>query len=139
MKMKTNLNEFYDDIILSDFYEEMWNMFNDYCSRLEFAHYICDTNYRYIKDANHFKELCIRSLNETNTFKKYNLSCMYKLNDHTRIICVTDVGFKLNKIDKERIILKVSYDNSWIIAMNIINFTDMFEKGYFKIKGVNLK
>ena len=64
---------------------------------------------------------------------------MYKLNDHTRIICVTDVGFKLNKIDKERIILKVSYDNSWIIAMNIINFTDMFEKGYFKIKGVNLK
>ena len=36
MKMKTNINEFYDDIILSDFYEETWNMFNDYCSRLEY-------------------------------------------------------------------------------------------------------
>lgn len=31
MKMKTNINEFYDDIILSDFYEETRNMFNDYC------------------------------------------------------------------------------------------------------------
>ena len=26
--MKTNINEFYDDIILSDFYEETWNMNN---------------------------------------------------------------------------------------------------------------
>ena len=129
MKMKTNINEFYDDIILSDFYEETWNMFNDYCSRLTFTHYICGTNYHYIKDANHFKELCIRSLNETNTFKKYNLSCMCKLNDHTRVICVTNInGVIVNGIDKERIILKVSHDNSWITAMNIINFTDMFEK-----------
>ena len=134
--MKTCINKFYDDIVLSKFYEETWNLFNVYCSRVAFSHHICGINYLHIKDANHFKELCIKSLNETDTFKPYNLSCMYKLNNCVQVVGVSTVGFELNKIGKERIILKMSYcDNAWISSMNIFNFADTLEKGYFKLKG----
>ena len=37
MKMKTDINDVYDDMILSNFYEETWNMFNDYCSSRIFS------------------------------------------------------------------------------------------------------
>ena len=93
--MKTNINNLFDDLILNEFSENIYNKFKMYCKHTAPYTFIFNVHWSNVQDVKSFKELCTRSLNEY-TSNIFNLKYMTKVRSNTRVICIA----KMQIVDK---------------------------------------